>query len=38
MKLMFLFLLFPIFSFSQEQYSIADLKNGKFKLENQNAE
>lgn len=31
MKLMFLFLLFPIFSFSQEQYSIADLKNGKFK-------
>ena len=34
MKLFCFFLLFPVISFSQDQYSIQDLKNGKFKADN----
>jgi murein DD-endopeptidase MepM/ murein hydrolase activator NlpD len=31
MRIIFLFLLLPVICFSQDQYSIRDLKNGKFK-------
>lgn len=34
MKPIFILLLFPIVSFSQDQYSVQDLKNGKFKDDN----
>ena len=33
MRVVFLFLLFPVAGFSQQQYSINDLKNGKFKAD-----